>query len=31
MISYFRPGFILREAKRASRRPVVAAQAAAAS
>ena len=31
MISYFRPGFILREAKRASRRPVVPAQAAAVS
>jgi predicted RND superfamily exporter protein len=31
MISYFRPGFILREAKKATRRPVVAAQAAAVS
>jgi predicted RND superfamily exporter protein len=31
MISYFRPGFILKEANRASRRPVVAAQAAAVS
>jgi len=31
MISYFRPGFIMREAKRASRRPVVQPQAAAVS
>ena len=31
MISYFRPGFILKEAKRASRRPVVQPQAAAVS